>query len=154
MKTAETLQVEKILINYTSKTGVFGCKEVTLRNPIYDDRKERVDYITFDNYSTIRSYEIKVTKADLMSSNRLSWWGDYNYLVVTKELYEQLKKDDYLGELPWGCGVISIDLATAKVKHEVKAGKKQVTPAAKMQIVESIAKSACNQLLKSVYLNI
>lgn len=157
MKTQETLDVEYFLVKNVAKKGTYGCKEVTLRHTAYDNPIERVDYVTFNNYGEIRCYEIKVSKSDLMSSNRLSYWGDFNYLVITKKLFVKLNKLDTennpLGDFYWrGIGVITIDLPNGKVEHVRKARKKEVSLTGRMQVLESIAKSACKQVENYCYL--
>ncbi|MBT2215854.1 hypothetical protein KK120_08830 [Virgibacillus dakarensis] len=69
--------------------GVFGCFEVTIG--WYGD--ERVDYITYDTKGIWRCYEIKVSKSDFYSKAKKTFIGHYNYYVLTKELYEQVKDD-------------------------------------------------------------
>lgn len=157
MKTQETLDVEYFLVKNVAKKGTYGCKEVTLRHTAYDHEIERVDYVTFNNYGEIRCYEIKVSKSDLMSSNRMSYWGDFNYLVLTKKLFDKLNKLDTknnpLTQFYWrGIGVITIDLPSGKVEHVRRASKKEVSLTGRMQVLESIAKSACKQVENYCYL--
>ncbi len=75
--------------------GVFGCFEVT----IGFFGKERVDYMTYDTKGIFRCYEIKVTKADFKSNAAKSFVGHYNYYVLTRELYNQVKNEipDWIG---------------------------------------------------------
>jgi hypothetical protein len=40
-----------------------------------------------------RCYEIKVSKSDFKSKCALSFLGDFNYFVMPKGLYEQVKND-------------------------------------------------------------
>ncbi|EOB3407632.1 hypothetical protein ACIJDF_002723, partial [Enterococcus hirae] len=89
MKKDLTRQAEKCLWYETNRMGVFGCFEVTigwLGN-------ERVDYITYSVDNTIRCYEIKVTLSDLKSKAKQTFIGDYNYLVVTNDLWEKMQQD-------------------------------------------------------------
>ena len=48
--------------------------------------------LTYETSGTWRSYELKVSKADLHSNAALSWIGHYNYLVCTEDLVEEAKK--------------------------------------------------------------
>ena len=89
MKTAETIALEKAIRKETRKTGTFGCFEVT----IGFFGKERVDYMTYDTKGIFRCYEIKVTKADFHSGAAKSFVGHYNYYVLTRELYNQVKDE-------------------------------------------------------------
>lgn len=96
MKTAETIALEKAIRHATIKTGTFGCYEVT----IGFCGNERVDYMTYDTKGIFRCYEIKVTKADFHSKAAKSFVGHYNYYVLTRELYDQIKD-----EIPADIGV-------------------------------------------------
>lgn len=95
MKTKKTLKLEKQIYNATKKMGVFGCFEVT----IGFFGKERVDYMTYDTKGIFRCYEIKVSKSDFHSNAKLSFVGHYNYYVLTRKLYEEVKDEipDWVG---------------------------------------------------------
>lgn len=90
-KTELTLELEKSLYKATAKQGLFSCFEVTIgfnsKNP------ERVDYITYDTKGIWRCYEIKVSKADFHSKAKKTFIGHYNYYVMPKELYEEVKDE-------------------------------------------------------------
>lgn len=90
------MDLEKSLYYATKKIGVFGCFEVT----IGFGGKERVDYMTYDTKGIWRCYEIKVSKADFKSKSKTTFVGNYNYYVLTSELYDQVKDD-----IPPGIGV-------------------------------------------------
>lgn len=87
--------MEKAIRKATKKTGVFGCFEVT----IGFGEKERVDYMTYDTKGIFRCYEIKCTKSDFHSKAAKSFVGHYNYYVLTKELYNEVKEEipDWVG---------------------------------------------------------
>lgn len=90
MKTEETKSLEKDIRIATKKIGVFGCFEVTIGYA----GKERVDFMTYEPARKIfRCYEIKASKKDFYSSAKKSFVGDYNYFVLTKELWEAVKDD-------------------------------------------------------------
>jgi hypothetical protein len=95
-KTQTTLDLERSIWLATRKQGVFCCFEVTIG--WYG--KERVDYMTYDTKGIWRCYEIKVSKADFHSKAALSFVGNFNYYVLTRELYEQVKH-----EIPTDIGV-------------------------------------------------
>lgn len=84
-----TLNLEKELYSSTNKMGVFGCFEVTIG--WYG--KERVDYITYDTKGVWRCYEIKVSKADFHSKAKKTFVGHFNYYVMPRELYEEVKDE-------------------------------------------------------------
>jgi hypothetical protein len=126
-KTEATLQLERDIWSATQKQGVFGCYEVTIG--WYG--KERVDYLTYDTKGIWRCYEIKTSKEDFHSKAHNTFMGHFNYYVLTKELYEQVK-----GEIPAHIGVY---VGTACVKRP----KKQ-----KLGEDEQILK---NSLIRSLY---
>lgn len=88
-KTELTLELEDSIYKETSKMGVFGCFEVT----IGWFGNERVDYLTYDTKGIWRCYEIKVSKADFHSKAKKTFIGNYNYFVMTNELYEEVKQE-------------------------------------------------------------
>lgn len=114
MKTAETVALEKAIRQATRKTGVFGCYEVT----IGFCGRERVDYMTYDTKGVFRCYEIKVSKADFHSAAAKSFVGHYNYYVLTRELYNQVKE-----EIPDWIGVYIGDYCAKKAKKQDLSGR-------------------------------
>jgi hypothetical protein len=88
-KTETTIQLERDIWSATHKQGVFCCYEVTIG--WYG--KERVDYMTYDTKGIWRCYEIKISKSDFYSEAHNSFLGHFNYYVMTKELYEQIKNE-------------------------------------------------------------
>lgn len=88
-KTEVTHKLERQLWKYTKKRGTFGCFEVT----IGWGGKERVDYLTYNTKGIFRCYEIKASKSDFYSNNKVSFVGDYNYYVMPIELYNEVKED-------------------------------------------------------------
>ncbi|MEB5950515.1 hypothetical protein [Enterococcus innesii] len=137
MKTDLTRQAEKCLWNYTNKMGVFGCFEVTIG--WYG--KERVDYITYSTDNTIRCYEIKVTLADLKSKASQTFIGDYNYLVITKELWETIQADIELGWRYHNQGILVFLEEGIGMTSVKKAKKKNVTLGTRATILESMVRS-------------
>ena len=89
MKTETTKELESAIWKVTQKQGVFCCFEVT----IGWFGKERVDYMTYDTNGVWRCYEIKASKSDFHSKASVTFVGHYNYFVLTKELYEQVKNE-------------------------------------------------------------
>lgn len=61
-----------------------------------------------DSKGIIRCYELKVTKQDLKSHAMKSWYGNYNYLVVTDSLYEKIisQGESWNDYLPDGVGLM------------------------------------------------
>lgn len=102
MKTKETLALERAIMEYTRKTGVFGCLEVT----IGFFGRQRVDYMTYDTKGDFRCYEIKVSVADFHSDAELSFVGNYNYLLTTRKVYDKVKDEIERSPKFRGVGVI------------------------------------------------
>jgi len=95
------------------KQSTFGCFEVTIG--WYG--KERCDFITYDTKGIWKCYEIKVSKEDFHSNAKKTFCGNYNYFVMTKELYEIVKD-----EIPSNIGVY---IDNTKKVYSVKKAKKQ-----------------------------
>ncbi|WP_338365886.1 hypothetical protein [Enterococcus faecalis] len=146
MKTNLTRQAEKCLWHYTNKMGVFGCFEVT----IGWFGKERVDFMTYSTDNTIRCYEIKVTMADLKSSAKQTFLGDYNYLVVTNELWEKIQANP---DLKWKYSNQGI-LIFSELRHNLgitsvkKAKKQNVTLGTRATVLESMVRSLNREVEK------
>lgn len=103
-KRRETLEIEKSLAQMCHEKGLYGCEEITIGFVNSGHGNEIVDFMTMDSKGTIRCYEIKVTLPDLKSKAKKSWYGNYNYLVVTEELYDKIS--DWTVYLPEGVGLI------------------------------------------------
>jgi len=84
-----TIKLEREIWRATHKQGVFGCFEVT----IGWFGHERVDYMTYDTKGIWRCFEIKVSKSDFYSKSKHTFVGNFNYFVMPKELFEQVKRD-------------------------------------------------------------
>ncbi len=84
------------------KLGVYFCFEVAMpyeKSITKTYNRERVDALLLEahnlNYDSgvWRFYELKLTKSDFYSNNKLSFYGNYNYFVIPYELYELVKND-------------------------------------------------------------
>lgn len=84
-----TIKLEREIWNATNKQGVFGCLEVT----IGWFGEERVDYITYDTKGIFRCYEIKTSKSDFYSKAKKTFVGNFNYFVISRDLFEEVKSD-------------------------------------------------------------
>lgn len=131
-KTELTLELEKSLYSNTSKQGVFGCFEVT----IGWFGKERVDYITYDTKGIWRCYEIKVSKADFHSKANKTFIGHFNYYVMPRELYEEVKD-----EIPKHIGVHTGSCC-------IKNAKKQELQVDEQILKDSLIRSLCREAEK------
>ena len=104
-KTKNTILLEEALKKQTEKKRIYGCEEITIG--FYKDRygNEIVDFMSLDFAGIIRCYEIKVSIQDFKSAAHKSWYGNYNYLVITSGLWMEYK--DYIKEiLPTNIGII------------------------------------------------
>lgn len=124
--------MERQIWSATSKQGTFGCFEVTIG--WFGD--ERVDYITYDTKGKWRCYEIKVSKSDFYSKAKKTFIGHYNYFVMTKELYEEVKKD-----IPAHIGVYL-------GKYCLKKAKKQELTVDEQVLKDSMIRSLAREFTK------
>ena len=108
-KRKDTIALEQLLAYETKTKRIYGCEEVTIGFWRDGMGNEHVDFMTFDTKQIIKCYEIKVTMEDLKSHAKKSFYGHYNYLVVTPELYDKIVKskinlEDY--NIPNWVGII------------------------------------------------
>lgn len=117
--------------------GTFGCFEVT----IGWFGQERVDYITYDTKGIWRCYEIKVSKADFYSNAKKTFLGHFNYFVMPKSLFEEVKYDipDHIGVIAEG------NFSLKKAKKCVLGVDEQVL---KDSLIRSLSREA-DKLYKS-----
>ena len=115
MKTAETLIVEKVLLKgcFGSNPKLareYGVSEVTIGFQRNGNGREVADFVSYDPKKDIfRCYEIKVSMQDLKSSAKKSWYGNYNYLVITQELFEKKDIDFWHVAVPADVGIIIVN---------------------------------------------
>jgi hypothetical protein len=131
-KTDLTIELERQIWSATAKQGVFGCFEVT----IGWFGEERVDYITYDTKGIWRCYEIKVSKSDFYSKAKKTFVGHFNYFVMPKELYEEVKED-----IPKHIGVYI-------GSHSVKKAKKQKLSVDEQVLKDSMIRSLSREFSK------
>lgn len=130
MKRIETMVIEKILMSslYGSNPKLakeYGTTEVTIGFSRENKGKELVDFLSYDPKKDIfRCYEIKVTMQDFHSSAKKSWYGNYNYLVLSKELYRKQPLEWWKNEIPAGVGIIVVNVNTCE-KETLLKGKYQ-----------------------------
>lgn len=111
MKTERTKILEQLLrakFNPRNDFFVFECT-------IGWYGSEIVDCIKYNCQREITCYEIKQSKQDFHSKNKLTFIGHKNYFVMPYELYEEVK-----GEIPLGIGVyVAIDRLEEKYREEI-----------------------------------
>lgn len=89
-KTKITEGIETALNDMCRSKRLYGCEEVTIGFPNNGHGNEIVDFMTMDSKGIIRCYEIKISLPDLKSKAKKSWYGHYNYLVITEDLYHKV----------------------------------------------------------------
>lgn len=97
--------------------------------------------MTMDSKGIIKCYEIKVTLQDLKSNAKKSWFGHYNYLVVTQELFDQI--DDFKKYIPNHIGVL-----IGTTSSGIKAVKQNISKEQEMMLKESLVRSIYLKLQK------
>lgn len=98
--------------------------------------------MTMDSKCVIKCYELKVTLQDLKPNAKKSWYGHYNYLVVSRELYIKIKNwDDYI---PKHIGII----VGEGLKSYRKAQKCEVTTETEIMLKESMVRSMFYKMQK------
>lgn len=96
-KTQETLDLEDALQRQCTRKREYGCTEVTIGFQHDGHGDEIVDFMSMDSDGVFKCYELKVTLSDLKSDAKKSWYGDYNYLVVSEELWKRAPAwDNYI----------------------------------------------------------
>ena len=152
MKRKETLVIEEILYKglYGSNprlTREYGAKEVTLgfaRDNRIRGKTEIVDFLSYDMKKDIyKCYEIKISMQDFKSDARKSWYGNYNYLVISKDLYSQEKLDWWKKQIPKEIGIIVVNIESGR-KENVKRSSYQDIPDDNKNILK-------NSLLRTLF---
>lgn len=91
--------------------------------------------MTMDSKGIIKCYELKVTLQDLKSNAKKSWYGHYNYLVVSRELYNKVSDwDEYI---PKHIGIIVGDCLESKRKTQ----RCEVSAETEIMLKESMIRS-------------
>lgn len=146
MKTQLTRQLEQYIENtyLLGKIGVFGCDEVKIGIG-FNNETEIVDYLIYDRSANeFKCYEIKSSLSDMRSKSKLSFVGHKNYLVTTREVYEQALKRNLI---PMQCGVILFNEGVIK-----RSSKKTLGMNEQIMLLESLMRSLFykNQKLKGL----
>ena len=153
MKREETKRIEAILYkncfasNNMSLAKRYGCAEVTVGFPTKrvtkEKRNEVVDFLSYDRKSDcFYCYEIKVSLPDLKSDAAKSFHGDFNYIVVTNELYDD-HRDAICGAISDNTGVIVCDISTMSMRI--------ARPARGRKIPQETANILKDSLLRSLF---
>ena len=135
IKTEETIKLEHEIWKATINQGTFGVLECTLGW----FGKERVDYITYNTKGEFRCYEIKISKSDFHSKAHNSFVGNFNYYVMPKVLYDEVK-DEIASD-------IGIWIDGNKC---IKKAKRQDLKIDEQILKDSIIRSLCREVNKSM----
>lgn len=145
-KSQKTIEIEKFLIKEHNKLGTFCCPEVKIG--IGNDQRffgginERVDFIVYSTDGLFRCFEIKVSESDLKSKSALSFYGDYNYLILPEELYNKIKDKPFFKKKYNGFSGIGIQVyKNNHIEVKQKAKKKSVGLGVKTLLMESMLRS-------------
>ena len=111
MKTETTKRLEQLLANRFNKRNEFYVFECTIG--WYG--KEIVDCIMYNGQRETYCYEIKQSKQDFHSKNRLTFIGNKNYFVMPYKLYQEVKN-----EIPTEIGVlVAVDRIEQKEEEQI-----------------------------------
>lgn len=148
MKSNDTIKIEQLLHKQCFKThpklaNEFGTTEVQLCDYKITKGIEYVDFLSYDANDIFRCYEIKVSLADFHSNAKKSWYGHYNYLVMSTDLYNQKDKTYWRKEIPKGIGLITFDLITGHRTSIFKATRNEID--------DNIYNMLKNSLLKTLF---
>lgn len=136
MKTNLTKKIEIMARHRLIKHPAFDMllDEVGLPN------KKLVDLMLYNiNTKIWRCYEIKVSVSDFHSPNGHNFVGNYNYYILTREVYEHVKD-----EIPDHVGVYLSD----KMYEPIKRAKKQKLKYSQEKMLYSFAKRAYHKWQK------
>lgn len=124
--TATLSRLTEKYINPYKDPRIYWAREVTF--DYATTHQVRVDYMKFKPKNNTVSgiekgdfycYEIKSCVADFNSKNGHNFLGDFNYYVMTKDLYEQVKP-----KIPYNVGVLVPATSTFGVLESIKKAKR------------------------------
>lgn len=140
-ETELTKEIKKALLYYAKadQAGVYGCYEVCL-GAGYGD--EYVDFMTMNSKNEFKSYEIKVSLSDMKSKAKLSFCGNYNYLVLPTELlYNPSAKEEIYRHISHGIGILGYNPKNAKIIELNKSGHMTLNIGRKVELMHYMIRS-------------
>lgn len=148
-KRKETLELEDKLHYMCRKRRIYGCEEVTIGFYNNGHGNEIVDFCSMDSKGLLRCYEIKVTMADLKSRAKKSWYGHYNYLFVTPELFSKIQQNihEYIPDYV-GVAVPCPNSWSDGIEIRWNAKKQDLTPEQETMLKESMIRSMSYKMQK------
>ena len=157
MKRADTMIIEKVLLNscFGSNPKLatdYGTTEVTLNVSGITEGKELVDFLSWSPKKDIyKCYEIKVTMSDFHSNAKKSWYGNYNYLVISKELYLEQTLSKWKCEVPSDVGIIVINPDTLEKETVKKASKRDISIQIRTMLKDSLLRTLFYQNQNDIF---
>jgi hypothetical protein len=134
-KTPETIELENALDARCRAKREYGSREITIGFAREGHGDEIVDYMSMDSTSVFRCYELKVSVSDLKTDNKKSFYGDYNYLVVSESLYA--KHPAFDNYIPPYCGILS----GPDLKVRRKAAKRRISEETRQMLKDSLIRT-------------
>lgn len=153
IKRIETKIIEKVLLNscFGSNPKLatdYGTTEVTI--DFLKTGRELVDFMSYNaRKDVIKCYEIKVTMEDFRSNAKKSWHGNYNYLVISNDLYSKMSLDDWKKEIPKGVGIIVVGIKSESKEIVLRAVKKDISQEIKDMLKNCLIRSMFYQNVKT-----
>lgn len=135
-KSQATLDLEHALNALSRKKREYGCEEVTIGFHSEGHGDEIVDYMTMDSKDVFRCYELKVTLSDLKTDNKKSFYGDYNYLVVSESLYA--RNPSWGNYIPPYAGILSGTKLSVRRQAKKKTIDDQTREMLKSSLIRSV----------------
>lgn len=145
-KRKETIELEQALENMAKEKRWYGCEEITIGFYHNGHGDEICDYILMDSQGIIRCYELKVTMEDLKSKAKKSWYGHYNYLVISEELCKQMKRPFSQYGIPEDVGII-VGYKSHNSEHTrwldnvYKPKRREISEADKLMLTQGMVRS-------------
>lgn len=147
MKRKETIIIEKILLQSLFGANPklakeYGTTEVTIDFQRNGNGREIVDFMSYDpKNDIIRCYEIKVTMQDFHSKAKKSWHGNYNYLVLSEELYRMHSVEEWKEKIPKNIGIIVVNTKTLRKYNVSKTTKVEINQNQKEMLKSSLIRT-------------
>lgn len=140
-KRKETKEIECLLEKYAKGKRLYGCEEVTIGFFNAGHGNEICDYVLMDAKGIVKCYEIKVTASDLKSHAKKSWYGNYNYLVITENLVEKLNTIELPEDIGIIVGIKYDNGEVGELKSIKRSTKRDLSDAEQIMIKESMIRS-------------
>ncbi len=125
-KTELTRKIEKALFKRLHKEGRKRFAfEVPIKGGIVDCLAYELNF-KHNNVPDVVCYEIKISYSDFKSENGHNFYGDENYYVIPRELFEEIKQKAMESKgayFPNGVGVYVYDKEKDSLHKKITSGK-------------------------------